>query len=101
MLKVTCKGCGANYEVPDDFAFAGSKIRCKTCSEVMPIDARYFFGRAVERAEKPPKVSRRPEQESKKIAGCVAGAAAGGLVILLLAGALLILVVGLLIGTCV
>ncbi len=100
MLKVTCKGCGANYEVPDDFDFAGSKIRCKTCSEVMPIIGRIKKG-DIERAEKPPKVSRRPEQESKKIAGCVAGAAAGGLVILLLAGALLILVVGLLIGTCV
>ena len=33
MLKVTCKGCGANYKAPDDFA--GRKIRCKACSEVM------------------------------------------------------------------
>ena len=33
MLKVTCKGCGANYKAPDDFA--GRKIRCKACSEGM------------------------------------------------------------------
>ena len=35
MLKVTCKGCGANYKAPDDFA--GRKMRCKACSEVMLI----------------------------------------------------------------
>lgn len=52
MLKVTCKGCGANCEVPDDFA--GSEIRCKTCSEVTPIVRRIKNG-DIKCTQAPPK----------------------------------------------
>ncbi|MCH2363270.1 MAG: hypothetical protein MK479_01710 [Planctomycetes bacterium] len=35
MLEVTCNGCGAKYKAPEKFA--GRKMSCKACSEVMLI----------------------------------------------------------------
>jgi len=35
MLEVTCNGCGAKYQAPEKFA--GRKMSCKACSEVMLI----------------------------------------------------------------
>ena len=35
MLEITCSGCGAKYKAPEKFA--GRKMSCKACSEVMLI----------------------------------------------------------------
>ena len=35
MLEVICNGCGAKYKAPEKFA--GRKMSCKACSEVMLI----------------------------------------------------------------